>query len=464
MSHQLPHPTVMRFGSGPRDRYDNLRMNLMGDATEAAGPEQRPATAPVLRRLPTPLQKASKPARLFTGSYTFGHGRRQVRLGPVAFWTIVGTLVVMGCWTVITATYFAFEEDVLTRLLARQAEMQFTYEDRIADMRAQVDRVTSRQLLDQEQFEKKLETLIRRQTTLESRATTLGTLGDPNVTGSVKSTGRTEIAPGPAKPTPVTNDRGAALEPSRLSATISRIASRITGGGIAGTLGRVQESLDRVEARQTAALAGIEENLDAKAKRLRGVLSELGVDVGKPANDATGGPFVPLKPPNDAIPFENRLQRVSLMRAHVDRLSKTLSNVPLRKPVAGEIDLSSGFGVRVDPFLGRPAMHTGLDFRGDAGEPVYATAAGTVTSAGSSGGYGRMVEIEHSNAFSTRYGHLSEIIVRVGQVVKVGQIVGKIGSTGRSTGPHLHYETRNDGDAVDPQKFLRAGTKLGLIN
>jgi murein DD-endopeptidase MepM/ murein hydrolase activator NlpD len=108
-------------------------------------------------------------------------------------------------------------------------------------------------------------------------------------------------------------------------------------------------------------------------------------------------------------------------------------------------------------------MHTGIDFRGTAGEPVRATAAGTVTAAGWSGGYGRMVEVEHANGVSTRYGHLSEIDVKVGQPIRLGQVVGRLGSTGRSTGPHLHYETRVDGEAVDPEKFLRAGVKLGAI-
>jgi murein DD-endopeptidase MepM/ murein hydrolase activator NlpD len=135
--------------------------------------------------------------------------------------------------------------------------------------------------------------------------------------------------------------------------------------------------------------------------------------------------------------------------------------VPVRKPVTGEIDMSSPFGVRMDPFLHRPAMHTGLDMRGDVGDPVHATASGRVSMAGREGGYGNLVEIEHGNGLATRYGHLSEIDVKVGQKVRIGEVIGRIGSTGRSTGPHLHYETRVDGDAVDPQKFLRAGVRLG---
>ena len=165
----------------------------------------------------------------------------------------------------------------------------------------------------------------------------------------------------------------------------------------------------------------------------------------------------------NASPFERQVHRVAIARAQADRLMRAMATVPLRHPVTGELDSSSGFGVRIDPFLNRPAMHTGIDFRGNVGEGVRATASGTVTAAGWSGGYGRMVEIDHGNGLSTRYGHLSEIEVKVGQSVKIGQVVGRLGSTGRSTGPHLHYETRIDGEAVDPDRFLRAGVKLGAI-
>ena len=118
------------------------------------------------------------------GDYTLVHGGRQVRIGPVAFWIVVGTLVVMAVWSIATGSYFAFREDVLTRLIGRQAQMQFAYEDRIAELRAQVDRITSRQLLDQEQYEQKLNALLQRQATLEQRTSALG--GDVAVTGSIR--------------------------------------------------------------------------------------------------------------------------------------------------------------------------------------------------------------------------------------------------------------------------------------
>jgi len=108
-------------------------------------------------------------------------------------------------------------------------------------------------------------------------------------------------------------------------------------------------------------------------------------------------------------------------------------------------------------------MHTGLDFRAEVGDPIQATANGTVMAAGWSGGYGKLVEIDHGNGLATRYGHMSEIDVKVGQQIKIAQILGKVGNTGRSTGPHLHYETRIDGEAMDPQRFLNAGTRLAEL-
>src|SRR5580658_638644 len=118
--------------------------------------------------------------------YTIAHAGRQVRFGPVVFWIAVGTVVIMAGWSITAATYLTFRDDVLRTLIAHQAEQQFAYEDRIAELRAQIDRTTSRQLLDQEQVEQKLDDLMRRETTLESRSAALAGIVDPP-TGSLRS-------------------------------------------------------------------------------------------------------------------------------------------------------------------------------------------------------------------------------------------------------------------------------------
>jgi murein DD-endopeptidase MepM/ murein hydrolase activator NlpD len=426
-------------------------------------------------------QPAPRPAAQTAGeasSYTFAHAGKQVRIGPVVFWIVIGTIVALGCWSAATATYFAFRDDVLTRLIARQAEMQYAYEDRIAELRAKVDRTTSRQLLDQEQFDQKLDLVMRRQTMLESRASAMSSLPDVAVTGSIKSTRTpaTDTAPaGPLKPSPINDtvifvappDREARLESrTPAGAPVLPTTQYAKAQGLDTALTKLEQSLDQVEKRQIATLGSVEESFDSRARRMRGVLTDLGLDArgieaAAPRGGGIGGPFVPLKvPSSNASSFDRQLYRINLSRAQLDRLNRALTLVPYRKPVLGEVEFSSGFGVRSDPFLGRPAMHSGLDFRASSGDPVRATAIGKVVNAGWQGGYGQMVEIDHGNGLSTRYGHLSKIIARVGQNIQIGQVIGEVGSTGRSTGPHLHYETRIDGEAVDPQKFLRAGVRL----
>src|SRR5215207_836010 len=155
----------------------------------------------------------AKAAAIDGDGYTIVHAGKQVRLGPVVFWIVVGTIVLLGMWSAATATYFAFRDDVLTRLIARQAEMQYGYEDRIAELRGQVDRISSRQLLDQEQYEQKLDQILRRQAALESRASALSSL---ETTGSIKPRASSlgEPRASSPKPTPI-SDKGAALLPAR---------------------------------------------------------------------------------------------------------------------------------------------------------------------------------------------------------------------------------------------------------
>jgi murein DD-endopeptidase MepM/ murein hydrolase activator NlpD len=416
------------------------------------------------RFLPTPARPRRTAVRDDTRpaqrGYTFGHGGRQVRVGPVAFWICVGTLVIMAAWSAVTATYFAFHDDVLARLIARQAAMQYAYEDRIADMRAQVDRVTSRQLLDQEQFEQRLMRLANRQAALEARASSLGALADPATTRSVRPHSR-GLAP---------HESAASPKPSPINDTTTPPATPIAreallmNGGVTGALAGIDASLSRVEAAQNDSLDALGAAYDSKVKRMRGVFAELGIKASAHmAAEPAGGPYVPYRLAAGANAFERQVHRITLERAQADQLAHEVAALPIRKPVPGELDATSGFGVRIDPFVNHPAMHTGIDFRGTVGESVHATAAGTVTVAGWSGGYGRMIEIDHGNGLATRYGHLSAIEVKVGQTIKTGQVIGRVGSTGRSTGPHLHYETRINGEAVNPNRFLRAGIRLGLI-
>jgi murein DD-endopeptidase MepM/ murein hydrolase activator NlpD len=458
------HPTANDVRMDRRDPRHERRAAHPHHRAEHPDPRQRADHSGERHGAETAKRKPAKPTKpKEQGAFTLGLAGRQVRIGPVAFWTVVGTLVIMAGWSVMTATYFAFQDDVLTRMISHEAEMQSAYEDRIAEMRAQVDRVTSRHMLEQEQLEQKVDQIVRRQSVLEQRATSLGTVTDPATTGSTRPP-RNQPAMPKASPISVPAPSHAPYE-TRADAGGFMLASvtPVERPALETMMARVEGSLDRIEGRQVNALASLEETYDAKARRMRAVLTEVGIDTGKHVEPATGGPFVSYRLSANASTFEKQVYRINLARAQVERLNTAVAAMPLRRPVHGEIDMTSGFGVRLDPFLSRPAMHTGIDFRGDSGEAIHVTAGGTVVSAGWSGGYGRMVEVDHGNGLATRYGHLSEIDVQVGQTVKAGQTVGRMGSTGRSTGPHLHYETRIDGEAVNPQKFLHAGAKFGLI-
>lgn len=168
-----------------------------------------------------------------------------------------------------------------------------------------------------------------------------------------------------------------------------------------------------------------------------------------------GGPFIPVpmsKPQHDL-----NISLVSLNQ-RLDRwydLTTLQNSLPLGKPVE-RIRVTSAFGARGDPFQGSPARHEAVDLGGMIGEPVYATAPGKVVRSGSWGWYGNMVEIDHGLGFRTRYAHMEKVFVTKGETVRAGDRIGTLGNTGRSTGPHLHYEIRIRGNAVDPMKFIKA--------
>jgi murein DD-endopeptidase MepM/ murein hydrolase activator NlpD len=148
------------------------------------------------------------------------------------------------------------------------------------------------------------------------------------------------------------------------------------------------------------------------------------------------------------------------LQSTVDRLAgleTALSVIPLVVPLNADFHVASGFGRRVDPFTGAPAFHYGLDFVAAFQTPILATSEGIVTYASRLGPYGNLVEIDHGHGIRTRYGHLYRIDVKVGQTVKFHEQVGLLGSTGRSTGPHVHYEIRFNGTLRDPARFLEAG-------
>lgn len=430
-------------------------------------------------------QEANLRAQVPTGAITFAwRGRGGTRIVSLSYALMVALGVAtlgLSLWGVAVTSYLAFKDDIIGGVMNRQAAMQHAYEDRIRELRGQVDRLTSRQMVDQTEIERRVEQVARRQALLETRQSIVTSLkesvGRP-VTRAAAPAQRPapELATSTTRPLPTGDTVRLTPPPERHSRLESRIvvaAAPQTAFTLASAptrldlVARVEQSLERVEQNQQTVLQGLETRTERRAKRIRAMLAELGLAETRLAPTArsgmtgTGGPHIPLPALSpEASPFERQVFRLQTVIRDHERLNRLVASIPVARPHAGELELSSGFGARLDPFLRSWAMHSGIDFRGATGEPVFSAASGRVAHAGMLGGYGLLVEVDHGNGIVTRYAHLSRIDVKEGDMVGVGQRVGRIGSTGRSTGPHLHYETRINGEAVDPMRFLRAGIRL----
>jgi murein DD-endopeptidase MepM/ murein hydrolase activator NlpD len=421
-------------------------------------------------------------------------------------WAVItaGTLTaLLLAWYLVATVYFIFRDEMLGKLMSQQTEMQYAYEDRIAALRNQIDRLASRQLLDQDTVEGKVHELVARQAQLENRQAMVATLLDqpafaglrqqaraagnapaPATTGSLGvarpglPAGASAFSPGlrpnPAEEAfqqraPVPTPLGAAGGPDRPTPLPSPVPERRSDAGapvpLASRLGEARATADRLATRQNLTLDLMERSLRQQQARMTGALADTGIDIGRfpqprAGSGGQGGPLVPLPEARDPGTFEFRLVRLQTQIAQAERLRRVLGQLPIHRPMTGDFDITSGYGSRSDPFTRGLAMHTGIDFRAPTGTGVRAAAPGKVVEAGWLGGYGQMVEIDHGGGIATRYAHLSSIDVDVGDTVARGELIGRVGSTGRSTGPHLHYEVRIDGDAVDPMRFIRAGQKV----
>jgi len=223
--------------------------------------------------------------------------------------------------------------------------------------------------------------------------------------------------------------------------------------------------LESVIGEQQTAAAEIAAAAAAKEKSLRDVIETAGMnpDAIAPLADAQGGPYIPMGVDAAKADLFARDPNLDAADATLDRvatLQTAMLAIPFANPLPSVMRISSGFGGRSDPFNGGRAFHSGLDFKSGMGAPVIATAPGVVTIAEWHGGYGKLVEIDHGYGLKTRYAHLSSIDVVEGQKVAFGDKVGGLGSTGRSTGPHLHYEVWYDGQARNPWNYLKAGANV----
>lgn len=373
-------------------------------------------------------------------------------------------LAAMAIGYLLATSYLVLRDDLLDAMTARQARMQQAYEDRISALRGQVDRITSRQMLDQQIMETKVGELLERQSKLTQRHGRIDALLDV-------TDGR-DASPPNQTPEPTGNpDLRASLDfnPSMATASAASIPTVIWPARNAGKPGEttadradrlfvaINTSLRSIESEQLQRINAIAETAYQTADTISDALETAGLELDvSGSKSAMGGPLVPIG--NPAL-FDTKVRELDEALDVLERVKSEARRLPIANPSPG-VPISSSYGVRTDPILGMPAIHSGMDFRAPMGSQAYATAAGTVVKAGWNGGYGRMVELRHENGFTTRYAHLSRIAVKKGQKVETGDIVGNVGSSGRSTGPHLHYEVRRNGNAMNPLRFLKIGKKV----
>lgn len=340
-------------------------------------------------------------------------------LGSLLVWAI--SMALMG-W----AQYRAQAD--ISSLLQREAKVA-TQEERVAEYRGDLGAVTK--------------DLTKRQTFIEDMVSVL---------------------PDDAKTDDLQNDT-VSDSGSEAAEMVSKVSSLIPEAA----------ALAQIEARQLAFVERLTRYADSRSARAAAAIRKLGLDpkamLRAADRSAMGGPLEVLATGANGK-IDPRFERLGLSLARMAALERGLDGVPQVMPASIE-NISSGFGYRRDPFNGAGAMHSGLDFRGPTGSPIHAAANGTVSFVGQRSGYGNVVEVSHGNGLMTRYAHMSKFAAKVGQQVTAGGVIGAIGSTGRSTGPHLHFEVRINDRAVNPRPFLeyapdvlkeaRSGTKQHIL-
>jgi murein DD-endopeptidase MepM/ murein hydrolase activator NlpD len=322
---------------------------------------------------------------------------------------------VVGVWLVVTLGMAVNQIAVSIERMAlseKQAKIQ-SAEERVANYRGSIDEVTA----DLERRQKMLESLSQQY--LDADAV------------------------------PASGAAATATEEDKAVKKISALVPEAAG-------------LARIEARQIRFAELMTRVALARTQKAEAAIRQFGLNpdvLARQATSAQGGPFESFfgSPKNDVR--DPRFTKLAASLGRMDAMERALAAIPTSMPAAVML-MSSGFGYRADPFTGGGAMHNGLDFKGPIGTPILAAAEGKVTFAGVHSGYGNCIEITHANGLVTRYAHLSGFNVSLGQKVARGIQIARMGSTGRSTGSHLHFEVRLNGQAINPRKFLEANSDV----
>ena len=447
--------------------------------------------------------------------YIRSDGRVQFfTFGPSLQATLAGLALIFLGWVTFATVNVVFKDRIIAAKDHRYQQMQAAYENRVADLQTSYNALNTALVSAEGHFKATADALQTKQNAIAGflnrasqvraavggRAVTAApfegiaapelsvpaaaipdTQASAGLGGDDAGSSQLVMMPGPAQPQPRTAQPvksswlGGALQRVAQMVQLMRSSLHTASAGDSAAIATRYPGLD-VLTQQTARIAHIgdtenllmaqtEVALGQGVGNLRDVMRHTGINPDRFARQvagAQGGPEIPL----DQVRIEGISDRqfthaylsAAAVLDQLNTLSAAMNHVPLTAPVSvATFDKSSGFGPRVDPFTGRYAFHSGIDFAGPWGSVVHATAPGTVVFAGNRGGYGNMVEIDHGYGIHTRYGHLSAINVRVGTRVGKGMSLGRVGSTGRSTGPHVHYEVWYDDVVKNPNNFIEAG-------
>jgi hypothetical protein len=378
----------------------------------------------VVRTKPEGVQPAPK---------VFSAPQKRARVPGIRPWMLYTCFAVLFGTNVLTAVGLLMSPDIATLLGGQKQLVVAAYEDRIAQLRVEVDRLHSRQFAQAGDINLQLQELTQQQEVLLEQHQFVQQLAAKAAELGI------ETASLPAQG-----------EPTAPIATVSD----------SGDLAQIGASMTRMMDESRLALAALSEEATSSADDILDALDGLGIRPAMPAGaDGVGGPYQPPVADADADGMVDMANAAYLALARFKIARGAIDLAPIHQPMDGN-RVSSSYGNRKDPFTGGRAFHAGIDFPAPKGTPVLSAGYGKVSFVGERPGYGKTVEVTHAPGLVTRYGHLSAYLVKAGQLVNTGTPIAQVGSTGRSTGPHLHFEVRRKDSAVDPGKYLAVGKKL----
>jgi len=407
------------------------------------------------------LMKRRSPLRGFLQTrqiYVRSNGDVQfITVSPISQVCLLIIFLIGFLWMAFASVNIVFKDQLLELKQQKLFEARLDYENRLSELRASIERVNDRLLLDQQGYLKKVDEVKAEFSSLAAQQKTMENFFKEGWFPLKES----------AAPEKFQVD--GALEGTFAQRYASDFRSRLEA---VKPLDEMNASFTGLHKQQLALLKDAQAYSQRKLQTTSVLLSRLGirppVTVNLVKGDAAamgmGGPFLSVpKRTQREYEIADGIETVHATLEQETKVRQAVADLPLVKPMTQITGISSSFGYRKDPLRLSLAFHGGIDFKGIYAAPVLATSNGQVTWAGPHGPYGNLVEIFHDNGVSTRYGHLKSVNVSLGQKISRGDLVGWMGSTGRSTGPHLHYETRVNGRVIDPQDFWRTQHDLQAL-